>query len=307
MKMRFGILFLFVFLLAGCGVKDESELVKEKITELTNQAFSLNDAGKEFIPNLSQELVKDLIYQVKSENSVLSGMTESYDAISEGLTDGEFGKKVLCYKLPVTFRFNGDEENVKTFLSCLSGLDSKIVMNKFEIDEAENGFDVECLVCFIGESTVSGVGGSSNALSLVKKDKSVKEEEEIVLRNFDVNLTVRPSNSDAASVVLSTEAGNSLKSDENAVIGVTARFYKENGQFYCKYSVGDDKQTDKITVGSDVKFDILSCKKKLDTDAISVNLSIQNDLSVPVSVIIYNDYDNRVNITKNGSVEVTRK
>jgi len=307
MKTRLGIAIVFTFLLTGCGVIEPKETVSNKIIELKEQAFLLNDEVKEFMPNLSQEAVEDFIYQIKNENILLIGIDETYDSITEGLTDDESGKKVSCYKLPVTFSFTGTVEKIEEFLRCLSAVDTKVVMNKFEVTEAEVGYDVECLVCFIGESATLGIGNNSTALSLVKKDKAVKEEEEIVLRNFDVNLTVRPSNSDAAAVTLSTELGNALRSDENGLIQAIANFYKENGQFYCKYSIGDQSQIDKITVGNEVKFDILSCKHKLDTDLISVDLAIQNNLSVPVSVVVYNDSDNRVKITKTGSVEVNRK
>ena len=307
MKTHLGIAVVFTFLLAGCGVVEPKETVSDKVVELTEQAFLLNNEVKDFMPNLSREAVEDLIYQMENENSNLIGIDATYDAISEGLTDDAKGKKVTCYKLPVTFSFTGNESKIDDFLKCLHSVNSKVVMNKFEVNELENDYDVKCLVCFIGESASIGIGSNSNAMSLVKKDKAVKEEAEIVLRDSDLNLTVRPSNSDAASVTLSAKGGNALRSDENDTIKAVAKFYKEGNQCYCQYSVGSEIQTEKISIVKEVKVDVLSCKHKLDTDFISVDFSIQNNLSVPVDVVVYNDSDKRVKITKTGSVEVNRK
>lgn len=307
MKTHLGIAVVFTFLLAGCAVVEPKETVSDRVVELTEQAFLLNNEVKDFMPNLSREAVEDLVYQMENENSNLIGIDTAYDSITEGLTDDAAGKKVICYKLPVTFSFTGNERTIEDFLKWLNSVNSKVVMNKFELSELETDYDVKCLVCFIGESAISGIGSNSNAVSLIKKDKTVKEEEEIVLRDFDVNLTVRPSNSDAASVTVATENGNALRSDENSTIKAVAKFYKEGSQCYCQYSLGNETQTDKISVGNEVKFDVLSCKHKLDTDLISVDLNVQNNLSIPVDVVVYNDSDNRVKITKTGSVEVNRK
>lgn len=307
MKAYLGIAVVVVLVLSGCGMKTSKNLPENKVGELTEQAFLINESKKEFMANLSQEAVEDLMYQIKDKNAKLIHVDEDYDTITEGLTDDKDGKRVSCYKLPVEFSFSGDAVLIKEFLQALGDIDSKVVVNKFELTENEPGYDVDCLVCFIGESAKNSVGGSSNSLSLVKKDKTVKEEEEVVLREADVNLTIRPSNSDAAAVTLSTEAKNALYYDENKAVAIKTIFYQEGNNYYCNYSVGDNVQTDKITVGKEVKFDILSCKRKLDEDKVSVDLMIENKLSQSINVVLYKDADKRVSITKSGDVEVSKK
>jgi len=294
-------------LLTGCGTKPIEKNTEDKVSELTELAFLMNETNKEFVSELSKEKAEEFVYQMKDENYKLLVVDEEYGEISEGLTDDGNGKKVNCYKLPVTFSFIGSEKLVTDFLDSLKNRNAKIVMNRFDVTPHEEEYKVECIASFIGKSAKTEVGGISSSLSLVKNNKEVKEEEEIVLRDFDVNLTIRPSNSDAAAVAVSTEAGNSLYSDINSKITVKTDFYRDGTAYYCKYSIGDQTKTDKIVVGNDVKFDILSCKKKLDTDEISVDLTINNNLTIPVSVIVYNDSDSRVNITKLGSVEVNKK
>ncbi|MBP3285232.1 MAG: hypothetical protein J6M02_07025 [Clostridia bacterium] len=294
-------------LLTACGMQNTQDDATKQVEELTKQAFLLNENKKAFMAELSQESIEDLFFQIKDENDNLTALSEFYGSVTEGLTDNDKGQKVNCYKLPVTITFSGNESLIKEFLDALQKLDVAVAMNKFDVTEENGEYRVDCLISFIGTSAKAGVGGSSNSFSLVKKDKAVKEEEEIVLRDFDVNLTIRPSNSDAAAVTLSTESGKSLTRDENEETDVKVSFYKEESQFYCQYSVGGQTQTDKITVGDKVKFDVLSCKRKLDTDQIKVNLTIENRLEKAVSVIVYNDLDGRVKITKSGSVEVEKK
>jgi len=298
---------ILVLLLAGCNGKVDDKKTNDVIIAFTERAYAVNELTKEFIAELSRETVEDFVFQMKDTNSKLIALSEEYGEIVEGITDGENRKKVNCYKLPVAFTFSGDESLVNVFLDFIENADKKMVVNQFEIEEVENGYSVRCLVSFIGSSAKLGAGNASNTLSFVKKSKEVKEEEEIVLRDFDVNLTVRPSNSDAAAVAISTEVGNALYSDKNSAVDVNVEFYKEGTQNYCKYSVGEQVQIDRISINDEIKFDILSCEKKIDTDEVTVNLTIENSLAKKVSGIIYNDPDKRIKVTKTGSVEVSRK
>jgi len=308
MRKHLGLLGIaIVLVLTGCKGEIAEKKNDDKINEFVEQAFTLNEVNHAFMEDLSKEKVKEFVFQMKDENYKLIAMNETYSEIAEGITDDGNGKKVCCYKLPVTFSFCGDESLINDFLNSLKNRDTKIVMNRFEVTEEDDRYSVECLASFIGSSAKVGVGGASNSFAVAKNAKEVKEEEKIVLRDFDVNLTVRPSNSDAAAVTVSTEAGNSLYKDENELTDVIVNFYQEGSSYYCKYSVGDQSKTDKISVGSEVLFDILSCKKVLDTDDIAVNLTIQSTLSKKVSVMVHNDSDERIKIMKSGNVEVSRK
>jgi len=307
MRTRLWIMLSLIFLLAGCGETIPKDKANDKVEELTEQAFLLNENKNPFMQELSVETVEGIVFQMKEQNDSLMNVTETYGTINEGLTDDGTGKRVLCYKLPITFSFSGNESVVNDFFTFFRGVDSKFVVNEFEVEELESDYSVECIISFIGQSVSKDSNVKSNALTMVKNNGVVKEEEEVVLRDSEVNLTVRPSNSDAAAVALSTETGNAVYCDENKEISVKTTFYKEGNSYYCKYSVGEETQTDKITIADVIKFDILSCKRKIDEDKISVNLVIENQLSKKVDVVVYKDSDKRVKITKSGSVEVKNK
>lgn len=297
---------IIIFLLAGCAGKDIEEN-DNKVIELTEQAFLLNESNHVFIDELSKSKAEELVFEMKENNCKLVGVNEEYGKVTEGLTDAGNGKKVSCYKLPVTFSFSGDEQDIVDFINSLKNSSAKIVMNRFELEEENEKYSLDCVVSFIGSSSKIGVAGKSGSLSMVKNEKEVVNDDEIKLRDFDVNMTIRPSNSDAAAVTVSNDSGNALYSDENAEIDVKTIFYKDGNSYFCEYSVGSQTQKDKISVGNEVKFDILSCEKVLNIDAICVNLLVENKDSKKVSVVVYNDPDERVKITKSGNVEVSKK
>ena len=130
------------------------------------------------------------------------------------------------------------------------------------------------------------------------------------LRDFDVNLTLRPSNSDSSAVMIGVRnSKNCLYSDENSKHDVKVEFTKQNGKFYAEYSINDGhSKTEAFSSNGDIKFDILSCKKLLDEDNISVDLTVDNKSGKKVSIIVYNDSDSRVNlVSSSGNVELVNK
>ena len=303
-------LFIFtvisVLFLTGCGVNNVEQR-DNNVNELTELAFSLNELENPFMEDISEENVEQAIFDMKLQNDKLVGINETYGKVHEGLIDSGDGKKVTCYKLPVTFSFNGNKALMTDFINSLKAATTKVMMSRFDLEGENDAYSLNCVVNFIGSSSKTGYSGRSQSFSMVKSETPVEDDDEIVLRDSEINLTIRPSNSDGAAVTVSSELKNSVYSDENKEINVNTTFYKEGNGYYCKYTVENQVQTDKITVGNDIKFDILSCKKVLDDDAISVNLVIDNQTSKKVSVVVYNDPDERVKVSQSRSVEVSKK
>ena len=133
--------------------------------------------------------------------------------------------------------------------------------------------------------------------------------QDIVLRDFDISMTVRPSNSDSASITLGVvdKADNRVYNDENAKKEVLVKFYNDGKKYYSEYRIGEDKLTTaQITPNGNILFDILSCEVIENGDNIAVDMKIVNNSDKKVSAKVYNDKDRRVSIETEGSVEVKR-
>ena len=79
--------------------------------------------------------------------------------------------------------------------------------------------------------------------------------------------------------------------------------------FYAEYSIdGGKSRTESFSSSGDIKFDILSCDRVLEDDYINVDLTVNNSSGKKVSIVIYDDSDDRVNVvSKSGVVEVLNK
>lgn len=306
------ILFLVIVLtvLTGCS-KEEKRLTPDEIfKETISFAYDIeNKGGKIILKDISQEKVSEII-NTKLQEMDLNEVSISFGTTNQGIGPDGNGNRVICYKLPTTFNFKGDKAKIEKFVNALSEINSQISINKFDIAEFEDEYSVSCVVSFLGEMNSVGFSGAKGGISLEKNSKE-QETKQFSLRDFDLNLTIRPTNSDAASITIgTTDADTCIYSDNNRNENITINFTKEGLSYYAEYSFGDSGESKKVSIKpkGDILFDILSCDKVLDEDEIKANININNTTGKKASVIVYKDKDGRVNISdKTGSVEVSNK
>lgn len=311
MMKKIILLALVAFLVAGCGEKaeekvDPEKLFKEQISTMLNIE---NESGKDLMQDMSSEAVTDIVTNIM-QNELLSAIDVNYGSESQGIGTNINGDRILCYKLPVEFSFDGMEENINAFVEEVKKISSRVSVSKFDVTEKDGKYNVNAVINFLGDMASTKLSGNSG-VNLQKKAVETEEEGAIVLRDFDVNLTIRPSNSDASAISLGVknDTENVLYEDSNKVEGITVNFSKQGNKISAEYKSdsGESKQASFVSTG-DIKFDILSCKKELEDDYVGVNLTINNTSGKKVSVIIYNDKGDRVNIVgKSGNVEVSEK
>ena len=301
---------LVALVLVGCSnVQDEKvnpeKLFKDEIALVLNIE---NVSNKPLISNMSSEIVVDAIDKIM-QNEYLKELYANYGVESQGIGTNSEGNRVFCYKFPVDLSFEGGEEEIKQLVGELEEIPYKINVSSFNIENKEDKFKVTAKVNFLGDIESTTVS-SNSSVNLKKNNVDVNEEEQIKLRDFDVNLTLRPSNSDSSAVMIGVRnSKNCLYSDENMKHNVKVEFTKQNGKFYASYSIDDGQsKTETFSSNGDIKFDVLSCKKLLEDDDISVDLTIDNKSGKKISVIVYNDIDSRVNlVSSSGNVELVNK
>ena len=301
---------LVALVLVGCSNVSDEKINPEKIfkDEIAQVLNIENMSNKPLISNMSPEVVVDAIDKIM-QNEELKELYVNYGVESQGIGTNSEGNRVFCYKFPVDLSFEGGEKEVKQLVTELEKIPYKINVSSFDISNKDDGFRVTAKVNFLGDIESTSIS-SNNSMNLKKNSVDVNEEEEIKLRDFDVNLTLRPSNSDSSAVMIGVRnSKNCLYSDDNSKHSVKVEFTKQNGKFYAEYSIDDGRsKTEEFSSNGDIKFDVLSCKKILDEDDISVDLTVDNKSGKKVSVIVYNDFDSRVNlVSSSGNVELVNK
>lgn len=301
---------LVALVLVGCNnVKEEpinpEKLFKEEIALVLNIE---SESNKPLISNISDEIIVDAIDKMM-QNDYLKGLYANYGVQSQGIGTNDKGNRVFCYKFPVDLTLDGGEKEVKELVEELQNIPYKINVSSFDIKNKDDGFRTIAKINFLGDLESASASGS-NSVNLKKNSVKVNEEEQISLRDFDVNLTLRPSNSDSSAIAIGVRnSQNCLYSDENSKHSVNVSFTKQNGKFYVEYSIdGGHSKTESFTPNGDIKFDILSCKKLLDDDEIAIDLTVDNKSGKKVSAVVYNDSNSRVNmVSSSGDVEFASK
>lgn len=301
---------LVAFMLVGCTNTKPEEINPNKIfSEDISRALNIENTSKKVLMSdmSNDEIVNIVTDMMNNEN--LAKLSVNYGSESEGIGTNDKGEKIFCYKIPVSFSLDGGENSVHEFVEELDAIPSKIAVSKFDITNKDEEFHVDAIVNFLGNMDSTSIS-SSKSSNVKKNEINVNEEEKIVLRDFDVNLTIRPSNSDSSAVMFGVKnSNNCLYSDDNMGHDVLVNFSGRDGKIYAEYSIdGGDSRSESFTTNGDIKFDILSCERVLKDDYIDVNLTINNSTDKKVDVIIYDDEDSRVKINnKLGNVVVLNK
>lgn len=301
---------LVALVLVGCNNGKEEVINPEKLfkEEIALVLDIENVSNKPLISNLNGEIIVDVI-DTMMQNDYLKNLYADYGVQSQGIGTNDKGNKVFCYKFPVDLTLDGGEKEVKELVEELRNIPYKINVSSFDIKNKDGSFHTTAKVNFLGDLESASVSGNSS-VNLKKNNVEVNEEEEITLRDFDINLTLRPSNSDSSAVAIGVRnSQNCLYSDENSKHSVNVTFTKQNGKFYAEYSIdGGRSKMETFTSSGDIKFDILSCKKLLDDDEIAVDLTVDNKSGKKVSVVVYNDSNSRVSmVSSSGNVEFVSK
>lgn len=301
---------LVAFMLVGCTNNTDEKLTPDKLfkDEISRVLAIENTSKKDLMNDMSNEAIVEIVDDMMKNDS-LTGLYASYGIETQGIGTDASGKRIFCYKFPVEFDFDGGESEIKAFVKELEEIPSKISVSRFEITNKDEQFHVNSIVNFLGDIESTSISGSS-PINFKKNSVEVNEEKAIVLRDFDVNLTVRPSNSDSSAVTIGLKGNDHcLYSDENFKHDVVVNFYKNDGKFYAEYTInGNASRIESFIPKDNIKFDVLSCKRLLADDYIDVDLTINNSSGMAVSVIIYDDSDNRVNIvSKSGNVDVVNE
>lgn len=298
---------LVALLLVGCNKTNDVVNPDTVFKEDISKVLALESTShKSLIDDINNEMIVDIVDDIM-KNEYLGNLYASYGTESQGIGSDSNGNKVFCYKFPVEFDLDGGEKEVKEFAHELEEVPVKISVSRFDVTNKEDKFHVNAIVNFLGDMDSTSISSNSSPVNFKKNTVEINEKKEVSLRDFDVNLTIRPSNSDSSAIALGVKNSNKcLYSDDNGRHDIIVNFSKKNGKFYAEYSVNEESSViESFSSNGDIKFDVLSCDKVLEDDYISVDLIINNTSDKKVSVVIYDDDDKRVNVvSKSGNVTV---
>lgn len=310
------IIFFIIFCLTGCSSynneKEESNNPNKVFEEELKMLSAINELpNKKMEAEVTKENVESILnelfqFAVFEENAI------EYGEVIQGIGSDGNGGRIYCCKLPVNITFLGDYSTIDKFVRYFYDLENIVSIGNFNVEILENNkVKVDTIVNFLGKS--AGASLSTNKKEYAIKHNTVEVEmvNDIVLRDFDISMTLRPSNSDSAAITLGVVENGDYRvyNDENVKKEVIVDVYKEGKKYYCSYKIGDDNLTKaEIKPKGNILFDILSCDLVEEDDEIAVDVKISNQSDKKVSTIIYNDKDKRVNVIKgNGNIEVERE
>ena len=311
MKKIFLIAFCVVFFVGCIEQKDTKE--KNPNVIFKNELAMVSDVGQAKDKILKDEILEEDVWNILDgifSFAIFENCDVKLGQVTEGTGPDGKGGRIFCCKIPAEVSFIGTEASIRRFVTYFAELESVISFANFQIDtlEEEGKYKVETIINFFGKTRFESVAESKKAGYTIKKNEAeVKEEEDIVLRDFDISMVIRPSNSDAAAVSLGVES-NKVFDNDNSKKDVVVEFFNEGGKYYSKYSIdGENEIIASLKPNGDILFDIISCDIIEKDDDIKVDLYITNNSNKKVSLAIYDDKYNRVNIVeKVGSIEVKK-
>jgi len=300
---------LIIFLLTGCGKdSDKSETVNSVFKDEFLAISEISEAkGKHLSDEIKAEEI-DEIFKGIFDLAIFESSSVEYGEVVQGAGSDGNGGKVFCCKLPVNVTFTGTEASVEKFVKYFEEVDEVISFGDFKVNETEDGkYEVNTVVNFLGKASSATVSGGKTEYTIKKNEVEVKREDEITLRDFDVSMVIRPSNSDSSAVSLGVVSDKDYRifSAGNEKKDITVTFGND-GKYYCEYSVeGEEKEKAYISPKGNILFDILSCDIVEADDEIKTDLYIRNNTNKKVSVAVFDDEDGRVKVVeKEGTVEV---
>ena len=304
---------LVVFLLSGC-VNNEP---KEKTTTDTifkEELVAISKIGDSKGKHLPDELIIEEIKEIFSgifDLAIFESHVENYGEVTQGAGSDGNGGRIFCCKLPVDVNFIGTEASVHRFVEYFEDIDAVISFGDFKVEALEDDkYEVSTVISFLGKDAGGSLSTGKKEYTIKKNEVEVKEEEEVSLRDFDVSMIIRPSNSDSAAISLGVIGDKDYRvySDENTKKDINVTFTNSGNNYYCEYSIEDGNKTKaQIKPNGNILFDILSCDVIEADDEIAVDLHIINSCNKKVSLITYDDDDKRVNVVeKVGNIEVKK-
>jgi len=302
-----------IFLLAGCGNNTSKErttadaVFKEELVAVSK----IGDAkGKSLPEQLILEEIKETFNGI-FDLDIFESHSEDYGDIIQGAGPDGNGGRIFCCKLPVDVKFIGPESSVERFVEYFEKIDDVVSFGDFKVKALENEkYEVNTVISFLGKAAGDSLSEGKREFAIKKNEIEVKEKDEVSLRDFDISMIIRPSNSDSAAISLGVLDGKDYRiySDENVKKDIKVTFSNSGSNYYCEYNIGNSNFIKApIKPNGNILFDILSCDVIELEDNIAVDLHVINNSNKKVSIATYEDNDNRVNIVeKVGSVEVRK-
>lgn len=301
---------LAVLLLSGCGNKTEKEENTDNIFK--DELVLVSEIGDETGRVLADEILVEDVEEVFNgifDLAIFESHSEEYGEVTQGAGSDGNGGRVFCCKLPVDVKFTGSEASVERFVEYFEEIDNVVSFGDFNVEKIEDEkYEVNTVINFLGKAAGGNLTSDTKNYTVKKNAVEVKEEDKVSLRDFDVSMLIRPSNSDSSAISLGVMSDKDYRiySDDNEKHDIKVTFSNEGSKYYCKCAIGDNT-TSNVVIQPDSKilFDILSCEVIEADDIISADVHIINNSNKKVSVVIHDDEDGRVKVVeKVGSVEV---
>jgi len=316
------------------------ELIAE--TEQANQEF--DDEVNKYAPDLEQEntlmFLKEIEENLEFTNTSVSlprssyyyiigtGDTETVGSVDEGaVAESEYVCEVNKYSIAYTGSYDGFKEyldyiaNYKyrmaiSDMSVAYASDAEdvtqqcsgsITLNEYAIVGDDRAADVPTISVETGKEVIFAAEGAAAAAAAVSYDS---DEGESIVASHNLVMLINAADNDAASaVIVASDEGNEdtyVTSNDNDTVAVDVTVYEDSEKYYILYSIGSSSYEEEVT-SSDVTIYVKSSSRVDSSDAVSVDLSINNstDLGVFIKVADDDTSNPRFNLAgKTGTVKV---
>lgn len=302
----------------------------------SEEIFKDESSLKEFI----DQYEGNAEYSAENSNTSNSESFQSEESteINGGVTSNKEGNKSTSEQLKVAINFNGSYTNLKSFIAAVENYNRKIAITNISItaksqDELSgvmslefhavpklSGEDKEYLEWTLknvyGKDILFSNGSASGAYANTIEEQSTKENSK------DFVMMVKSPLSELPTITIG-KAKDDLResyitSDNEKIEDVEITFDEVGGKTYYKYKTSnsyypkeDTLQGKEFTAkSSDIVIEILSEKRSGTSDNSGVKLSVINNTTKKIEIIVKNDDTSspRVSITSKGNtVNVTKK
>ena len=308
-----------------------AEVEELKSEEIIKAESSLKEFVNEYEGNSNTSLEKD-------DSSSTEG-TNNSEANSETNNTTIEGEKATSEQLKVAINFSGSYENLKSFIKSIEDYERKIVITNINISAKSQeeltgvlslefhgvpklaGEDEEYLKWTLnnvyGKDVLFSSGSASGAYANTIEEQSTEKD------SNDFVMMLKSSLSELPTVTLGKAKDDLTESyiysDNEKFEDVEITFEEADGKTYFKYKTSSSYYPkENSSVGkeftpktSDIVLEILSEKRSGTSDNSGINLTVINNTSKKVEIIIKNDDSSnpRVSVTSKGSntVNITKK
>jgi len=234
---------LLIFLLTGCA--DNNKTTKNTTDDIFKEELvAISKIGDAKGKKLPEELIIDEIKETFNgifDLAIFESHKETYGEVVQGAGSDGNGGRIFCCKLPVDVEFVGTEASVHRFVEYFEDVEEVVSFGDFKVETLDDEkYEVNTVVSFLGKATGGNLAEGKKEFTIKKNEVEVNEEEEISLRNFDVSMIIRPSNSDSSSISLGVVSDKDYRvySDENLKKDIKVIFSNSGNNYYYEYSIG---------------------------------------------------------------------